>query len=51
MIKLNASAIASAVIVAMLVGAVGWLFDTVISNGSRLDVLEYWMRWHGMLNP
>ena len=32
----------------LLTGAIGWLFWSVVDLESRMAVMEFWQKWHGI---
>ena len=36
---------------ALLVGAIGWLYATVLDLVSRQSYMEYYLKWKGILPP
>jgi len=42
------SSVISGALGTLLTGAIGWLFWSVVDLESRMAVMEFWQKWHGI---
>lgn len=45
----NAAKLGMSVMSALVVGAVGWLFTTALDLTNRVEHLEWWLRYKGLV--